>query len=93
MAENEKEIEEVTEEVKVTVASKKQRNKEEVVRELKELFEIVKPANTEFGFPFFTIKRDGQGRLPDPLTGMFTTKFEAEKAINTYAENMKKNVG
>lgn len=41
-------------------------------------------------FPMVEIKAKGQGKVPKPLTGMFTTQVEAQRAITGYLEGLKK---
>lgn len=38
-------------------------------------------------FPMVEIKAIGQGRVPDPLIGLFTTTSEARRAIDSYLSN------
>lgn len=41
-------------------------------------------------FPVFQVKSRGQGPVPKALSGMYTTKTEAIKAVDMYLNSLKK---
>lgn len=41
-------------------------------------------------FPMFKVKAKGQGRVPDKLTGTYTSRTEAIKSVDLYLSSLMK---